>query len=307
MPPSIVVPFVTPRNYPRAALLASLVFAVWPLGDAFLKMAGHRDVPKGEILLICGLSSMAAVFIVTALRGKLPNLRPQNWKGLLSLGACQLASFSLWVSALPLLPLANAYVFSFLAPMAVACLAAAFLKEPFGWNRAGAIAVGFSGVVVAVHPESLLQNASATFPYLLLFVNMLASATQMFLLRVVADKEQSESTVFYARAVMAFGGLILCFSTGFVSLDLWTFLALCGSGAIGGLGWTLLAQAFKYAPAAAVAPFQYSQLFWGAIIGFLIWEDLPTLYLVCGVAIIIAANLYLFQFERRISRTMPRI
>ena len=106
------------RNYPRAAFLASVVFAGWPLSDAFLKMAGENGVPLGEVLLICGLGSMVTVSIVCALRGNLSHLRPHNWGGLVLLGLFQLAGFFCWISAIPHLPLANMFVVSFLEPFA---------------------------------------------------------------------------------------------------------------------------------------------------------------------------------------------
>jgi drug/metabolite transporter (DMT)-like permease len=295
------------RNYPRAAALATIVFAGWPLSDTFLKLAREQGVPQGEILLICGLGSLVTISLATALRGNLAHLKPHRWGGLIILGLCQVAGFICWMLALPRLPLANMYVVSFLTPMTVACIAAVVLKEPLGWKRGIAIVTGFEGVLIAINPTQLFQHGGLGLPYLFLLGNMVGSATQMFLLRLVADKEKSESTAFYSRAVMAVCGLIFCATTGFVAMKPWVFLALCGSGALGGLGWGLLAQAYKHAPVAAVAPFQYSQIIWGALLGYLLWRDVPSGYLVCGSAIIIASALYLFRHERRISRTMPRL
>jgi len=295
------------RNYPRAAALASIVFAGWPLSDTFLKMAREQGVPQGEILLICGLGSLVTISFVSALRGKLDHLKPHRWGGLVILGLCQVAGFMCWMLALPRLPLANMYVVSFLTPMTVACIAAVVFKEPLGWKRGLAIATGFEGVVVAIDPAQIFQHGDLGLPYLFLLGNMVGSAIQMFLLRLVAEKEKSESTAFYSRAVMAVCGLVFCATTGFVAMKPWVFLALCGSGALGGLGWGLLAQAYKHAPVAAVAPFQYSQIIWGALLGYLLWSQVPSGYLFLGSAIIIASALYLFRFERRISRTMPRL
>ena len=296
-----------PRNYPYAAFLASVVFFGWPISDAFLKMANEAGVPHGEVLLICGIGSMITISFFTAVRGKLENLRPYNFGGLIVLGLCQLAGFLCWMIALPGLPLANMYIVSFLTPMVVACMASLFLKETLGWKRASAIGAGFLGVVVAVNPSNFVLNSDAGLSYALLVGNMLCSATQMFLLRLVADKEQCESTAFYSRLIMAMGGLLLCASSGFVPLKPLVFLALCASGALGGIGWTLLAQAYRHAPAAAVAPFQYSQMIWGALIGYLFWHDVPSRALIDGAAIIILAGLYLVRHERRVSRTMPRV
>lgn len=296
-----------PRNYPRAASLALTVFAGWPLSDAFQKIAREAGIPLGEILLSCGLGSLISISLVLATRHKLDHLKPRNWKGLALLGLLQLVSLTCWIKALPEVPLANMYIISFLAPMSVACLAAVILKEPLGWGRAIAIAVGFIGVVVAMNPQNLWGESTSLFPYLLLVGNMISSSVQMFLLRLVADKEHSESTAFYSRVVVSIGGLLLCFFSGVVTMDFLVFLSLCGAGILGGLGWTLLAEAYKYAPAAAVAPFQYTQMIWGSLLGYIIWNELPQMSMLFGSLIIIASGVYLVRQERRISRTMPRL
>ncbi len=297
-----------PKNYPRAATHALIVFAGWPLSDAFLKIAREDGISQGKILLICGLSSVVTLALLSAFRKRMDQLRPRNWPGLFSLGLCQIAGFVFWMYALPKMPLANMYVVSFLSPMTVACMAAFFLKESLDWKRATAIAVGFSGVVVAINPAAIFQDLNHGLPYLFLFGNMLASSIQMFLLRLVADKESSESTAFYSRLFVAIFGLALCVgTTNFFPMRPSTFLALCGSGVLGGIGWNMLAQAYKCAPAAAVAPFQYTQIIWSALIGYLLWRDLPNAHMLGGSAIVIGSALYLFRRERRISRTMSRV
>ncbi len=301
-------PFLQPkRNYPLAASLALLVFIGWPISDAFLKMAREAGVPQGEILLICGVASMATIFAFTAARGTLDHLKPNRWYGLVVLGLLQFVGFAFWMAALPLLPLANMYVVSFLAPMVVACMASVVLREVIGWKRGLAIVAGFVGVTIAVNPVHLFVNEGSWVPYVFLAGNMLAASTQMFLLRLVSDKEKCESTAFYSRLILAIGGMFLCCWSGIVAMEPWVFAALCGAGALGGIGWTLLAQAYRHAPVVAVAPFQYTQIIWGGLLGFLVWGDVPKPPLLYGSVVIIASALYLFRQERRISRTMPRI
>ncbi len=296
----------SPRNYARAAILSSIAFSGWSFSDVLLKLVRREGVPQGEILLISGISGMAVIFLISALRGTLPRLHPQRWGGLLTIGLCQLASFIFWMMALPRLPLTTMYVVTFLTPMTVACLAALILKERIGWKRAVAIATGFVGVVIAVNPENLIQHGVAWLPYLALIGSMAGTAVQMLLLRVLAGRENNECTAFYPRSIIAVAGLASCVASGFSAMSLWAFLSICASGALGGIGWALMAQAYKDAPAAAVAPFQYSQMITGALLGYLIWSDVPNAYLLCGTAIIIASGLYLVRHERRVSRMMVR-
>jgi drug/metabolite transporter (DMT)-like permease len=73
------------------------------------------------------------------------------------------------------------------------------------------------------------------------------------------------------------------------------FLLFCSIGLIGGVSqyWTTLA--LSYAPAAAVAPFNYMALIWGSIIGLVVWGDVPTLPIIAGSAIVTLTGLYLLR------------
>ncbi len=297
----------TPKNYPRAALLALTSFTVWTIADALLKLVREAHVPQGQMMLVCGLSGMAVIFFLSAARGTMRRLQPHKWSGLIALGVCQWVGFMCWVTALSHLPLTNMYVVSFLTPMTVACLAALVLKEPLGWKRAIPIAVGFAGVVIAVNPATLLQNSDAWLPYLTVFGSMAGTASQMLLLRAVGHRETGECVAFYPRFMIVISGIFYCATTGMVEMKSWVFMALFAAGALGSLGWVLMSQAYKNAPAAAVAPIQYVQMIIGALFGYLIWGDVPSAYLWCGAAVIIASGVYLVRHERRLSRMMIRV
>lgn len=294
------------RNYPRAATLALTAFSLWTLSDALLKLVRSHGVPQGEILLISGLSGMVIILGIAALRGKVKNLQPKKWRGLGLIGLCQGASFLFWLVALPHLPLTTMYAVAFMTPITVAAMAAFFLKEKLGWRRGVAIGIGFGGVLIAINPLALLAGHSPWPPYLALFANMVMSATQMLTLRVVAQHESSECTSFYPRLVIVTMGAGLCATQGIVAMPPWVFVSVCASGALGGVGWALMSEAYKNATAAAVAPFHYSQMITGAVLGFLIWGNLPNLWLICGSAVIIASGIYLVRHERRVSRTVTR-
>ena len=50
---------------------------------------------------------------------------------------------------------------------------------------------------------------------------------------------------------------------------------MAASGLIGGTALLVLIAAYRSAPAALVAPFQYSQMVWAILIGFVVWGDVP--------------------------------
>ena len=56
------------------------------------------------------------------------------------------------------------------------------------------------------------------------------------------------------------------------------------------------------APASVLAPFSYTQIVWMALIGFLVFGDVPDSWTVAGAAVVVASGLYLFHRERAIAK-----
>jgi drug/metabolite transporter (DMT)-like permease len=79
-------------------------------------------------------------------------------------------------------------------------------------------------------------------------------------------------------------------------------------GLLGGIGQLLVVQAFHHAPASAVAPWNYSAMIWAALLGWLVWSEVPDEPLLVGAAIVIGSGLYLLYRETRLrtSRGMRR-
>jgi drug/metabolite transporter (DMT)-like permease len=70
--------------------------------------------------------------------------------------------------------------------------------------------------------------------------------------------------------------------------------AMAVFGIVGNYG---LAQAFRMAPVATVAPFEYTGLVWAVALGALAFGDLPSPSFWVGAAIIVAAGLYTVRSE----------
>jgi drug/metabolite transporter (DMT)-like permease len=131
------------------------------------------------------------------------------------------------------------------------------------------------------------------------FVAMVATALQMVLLRVLGRRETRESTVLYPRIVTILGGVIAAFLWGFEPMSSRAVFCSLLSGVLGGTGWLCMAEAYKTAPAATVAPFHYSQIITGAFIGYLIWGDIPSYGLLAGAALIILSGIYIVTHVRK--------
>jgi drug/metabolite transporter (DMT)-like permease len=68
-------------------------------------------------------------------------------------------------------------------------------------------------------------------------------------------------------------------------------------GALGGLGHLILIRALTVESASLLAPFAYSQIVWALILGYLVFGDVPDVWMLLGGAVIVASGLYVFYRE----------
>jgi drug/metabolite transporter (DMT)-like permease len=62
-------------------------------------------------------------------------------------------------------------------------------------------------------------------------------------------------------------------------------------GALGGLGHLILIRALTIAPASLLAPFVYTQIAWALLLGYLVFDDVPDVWMLAGGAVIVASGL----------------
>ncbi len=191
------------------------------------------------------------------------------------------------------LPMADAYTLLFAGPLFVVALSVPMLGEPVGWRRWSAVGVGFLGIVVAFGPGAGLQS-----PYALLALfGALVYALQLTLVRLYSRTETNESLVFYmslSAAVVAGIGVIP--EWVMPAAGDWLLLILCGL--VGGTAQICVTHSLRLAPSAILAPFDYTALVWGTLFGFLVFGDVPGVWLGLGAAIVIASGLYILHRER---------
>ena len=197
--------------------------------------------------------------------------------------------------ALRWLQLDEALSIIFTFPFIVAIAAGPILGEWIGWRRWCAIAVGFGGVLLitrpgfgGMHPAAFISLA-ATICYGLYAV----------ITRVVSRVDSNQTSLFYANFI---GALMLLPVIPFVwtTPENWVIaLMLMGTGVLGSLGHFFLIAGHKLAPASVLSPFVYTQLIWVVILGYLVFDHVPTGWTMAGAAVVISSGLYLLHRERK--------
>lgn len=269
----------------RLAILSICVgVAFLVLNDAIGKLLTERHDPA-QIIFLRNLMALPVIaLLVWRLQGLAvlaqAALRVHAGRGLL-----QFCGGYMYFRSLQHLPLAEATVLVFSAPIFIALLSVPLLRERVGPWRWGAVLLGFAGVLIIVQPGGSAFQPAA----LLALGTALFYALFMLAARGIPRSEGLLSMMFYINLFpMLFAAPVAVFVWQPVAgADLWLFSAMAASGSV---GLTLIAQAFRMAPASVVAPFDYTALIWAAGLGWLIWGDLPAGATVLGAAVIVASG-----------------
>jgi len=281
-----------------AMLVAVAFFAVM---DSQLKLlAGHY----GPLQVSClrGAASLPFVLLPVLLRGRTARLRPVNVRLHLLRGALSVLMLGSFVYAVRESSLATTYSIFMCAPLLVAALSAPLLGERVAGSQWGAICVGLAGVLLMIAPrgggEWVSRGALAAV------VAVATYALSVVSLRLLARTDSTESMVFWFSVLLSLGaGLLALPDWVALRADHWPLFV--GIGVSGALGQHFITEAFRHAPAAVVAPFEYTALLWGVLLDLAIWGVLPGAVTLVGGAIVIGAGLYLLRREAR-SRATAR-
>jgi len=78
------------------------------------------------------------------------------------------------------------------------------------------------------------------------------------------------------------------------------FGMLVCAGLFGGVGQIFLTSSYRYADASLVAPFDYSSMILALLIGFFIFDEVPTATMMLGAGIVILAGILIVLRERHL-------
>ena len=222
-------------------------------------------------------------------------------------------------AALASLPLADTTAIFFVAPLLITLLSIPILGEQVGPLRIGAVIVGFIGVIIMTQPwQSAADRDAPFFIYLLPLIGALTYALNQVMTRKLGVKSKASAMAVYVQGTFIVASLMFYFAAGdgrfteglenesliFIlrawvwpeGRDVWLFLGLGLNSAI--IGYTL-AQAYRMADAATVAPFEYAGLPLAILWGWVIWGDLPDVVVTAGIALILGSGLFVFLRERQ--------
>lgn len=296
------------RTHPRHSLHGILArcgaVACFPLMSAAFKWASEDGAGTIEMLFFRGLLGVPLVLAWLWSGDGIGVLRTSRPGAHLFRVLIGITSLSLFYLALTRLPLADAVTIAFSAPAFATIMSALFLREKVGLHRWAAVALGFVGVVIVLRPGGeALPALGITFAVLGAIGNGAATVT----IRQMGAREHP--------AAIAFWFLLFALLVGAIGM-LWVavphrpliWAALILGGVAGAVGQVMITRSLYLAPVSVVVPFDYTQIAWAALLGWLIWSVLPGVHTLLGALLIAAGGLYTVWREQRLHRasTAPR-
>lgn len=279
----------------------ALGYAVISLADASVKWA-LPEVGVAAAMVWRGVFGMLAIALLVHGQGLAPRRLPLL--GLRSTLHCAVtAAFYLaWFNGFPL---AGSYAVNAVAPLMMTLLAIPMLGERVGWRRMASTAVGFCGVMVMLQPGGELWRWEAGM--LLVCAGVLA-VTRIWT-RVLAATDTPQAIAFWLLFAHVPLGLLLLPAfplVGGLVPSPEVAAALAFLGLANGCAHFLFARAFAIAPVSALAPYEYTLLVWGGLLGLAIWGEVPSWWTLAGAALVIAAGLYNLHREHVRKREAAR-
>ena len=305
------MPFLPPPGNPLRGIVFKIAsVTIFVAMSAFIKAAGQ--LPAGQIVFFRSFFAILPILVVFIWRNELRTaLNTQNPLGHIARGIVGVSAMGLSFFALTRLPLPEAITLNYAQPLLVVVFSALFIGEVVRIYRWSAVLVGLVGVVIVSWPnltlffgEDAMNNASALGVAAALAGAALAAVAMLLVRRLVQTEKTATIVLWFSLTASVIGLMTLPF--GWVALSWWKAGCLVIAGICGGLAQILLTESYRHAEVSTVAPFEYTSLILGIVIGYLAFGDLPTAYTLVGGMIVIGAGIFIIWREHRLGLERAR-
>ncbi|MGR3494350.1 DMT family transporter [Citreimonas sp.] len=296
---------MTSLDRPLLGIALMLGFCVLaPMGDALAKLLGPHAGVTQLVALRFGIQALILLPIV-ALTARPWRMTPRIAVFVAMRTVLHIGGIAGMFTALLYLPLADAIAIAFVMPFIALMLGHWLLGEEVGWRRVSACAVGFAGTLLVVQPAFEDVGWPALLP--------LAVAVVFALFMLVTRRIARETDAVAMQAVSSLMALVLLLpplalpveAAGVLTwqpLSAASWALVVAMGTLGTLAHLLMTWSLRFAPASTLAPMQYIEIPVATVVGYVIFADLPGPMAGLGIAITVAAGLYVVMRERAILR-----
>ena len=202
------------------------------------------------------------------------------------------------------LPYALVATMEYTGPMMITLLAIPLLGEKFGWYKSLAVLTGFIGIIFIMQPWSESFNLYMLLPVMAAFGYSLARVTAL---------NFSNDTPVPLINLYANIGTLLCAILLVITFNMWEnfkslydVLILFIMGIAGGSGVLLLIYGSRKAELSKIMPFDYIEIFFALILGWVFFKEWPVDQLFPGALFIVAGGIIIYLRQMDFLKTRDR-
>ncbi len=274
-------------------LLAVSAMLIIPFNDGIAKVLTAR-YPVAEI--VWGRYVFHFLLLLPLIlwkHGPRSLLPARAWLHMLR-GAFTVSATFFFFWALKTLPMADTLALMFSYPFLITALSPWLLGEKVGPRRWAAVTLGMLGATIIIRPGTDVFQWSSLLG--------IAAALCMASYWIVTRRVSGSAPPLVGAAFAALTGIVampILLPAGWVMPNATDLLLMAAMGAIGATFHFLVVKALDFAPASVLAPLGYCEMINATLIGYLVFGDFPDALTWVGIAVVIAAGIYISVRERQ--------
>lgn len=262
------------------------------LGEALLAVMGgiikhlSFELSTEQIVFARNMIALLVLFPVLTRMGR-HALVTHHFRWHLMRGLVGVSAMYCYFWALGNMPLTEAFLVKLTGPLFMPLIAFWWLRESMGKFSVLALVIGFTGVIVTLNPS--IDN-TLTLASVIALTGAILAALAKVTIRRMSVTESSGCIVFYFALI----GSLISFPAALmnwqpVTVTSWPWLIALG--VVATLGQLALTSAYRMAPTGKVGVYVYSAIIYGGLMGWLIWDEIPSLATWAGGTLIVIAGL----------------
>lgn len=264
--------------------------------SVFVRLAG--DLPSFQKAFFRNV--IALIFMAGALLKNKSGFLPKRGNELLLLGRSFFGTVGIVCNfyAIDRLVLADANMLNKLSPFFAVIFSILLLKERPDIVQIGGVVAAFAGMLLIVKPG---LTGMSFFPAA---VGTLGGAgagiAYTFVRKLGSRGENSTKIIFWFSAFST--AVCLCFMLlpgNFEPMSIQQFLYLILAGLSACIGQFGITNAYIFAPAKEISVYDYTQVVFAALFGFILFDQIPDLLSVIGYLLICGAGIAMFFYNKR--------
>jgi len=268
--------------------------------NTFVRLSG--DLPTMQKVFFRNFVAMIFAFVMMVRKKDSFRPKPGNIKYLLIRSAGGVAGMVGNFYAIDRLDLSDASMLNKMSPFFALLFSAVFIKEKVRPKQAIAIVVAFLGALCIIKPTFANANLFASVCG---FLGGMAAGGAYTCVRYLGLRgENGRLIVFFFSAFSSATMLpFLLFDYHYMTWQQWATLLLAGACAAG--GQFSITAAYTHAPSREISVYDYAQVIFAAIVGYLVFGDVPDVLSFVGYAVICGMALWMFFYNRKADGTAP--